>query len=67
MKEYMLLNDVAKLIGVKGYQITYALTNGLVEEPRVRIGNKRIFDEDDVQSLAKHFGVTLEENQQEKQ
>ena len=40
MKEHLLLNDVAKLLGVKGYQIAYALTNGLVQEPELKISNK---------------------------
>ncbi len=59
MTNHLLLSDVARLLGVKGYQINYALTNGLVPEPTLRISNKRIFREEDVRRLAKHFGVQL--------
>jgi len=59
MKEHLLLNDVAKLLGVKGYQIAYLLTNGLVEEPALRISNKRIFQQEDINRLAEYFGVKL--------
>ena len=59
MKEHLLLNDVARLLGVKGYQISYALTNGLVEEPELRISNKRIFQQEDIERLAEYFGVAL--------
>ena len=62
MQKHMLLKDVAKLLRVKPYQITYALTVGLVAEPELRISNKRIFQNQDVFRLAKHFGVVLEKD-----
>jgi hypothetical protein len=37
----------------------YALTTGLVEEPQIRIANKRIFAQEDVDRIAKHFGIAL--------
>ena len=58
-KKHYLLRDVARLLKVKPYQIAYALSVGLVEEPKLRISNKRIFQEDDIQRLAIHFGVEL--------
>jgi DNA-binding transcriptional MerR regulator len=58
MKEHFLLKDVAKRLGIKPYRITYVLAVGLVEEPELRIANKRIFDEEDIERLAKHFGIT---------
>ena len=58
MKKHLLLKDVARLLKVKPYTITYALTTGLVEEPKLRIANKRIFQAEDVARLAAHFGVT---------
>jgi hypothetical protein len=58
MKKHLLLKDVARLLKVKPYQITYALTTGLVEEPELRIANKRIFQAEDVARLAAHFGLT---------
>ena len=53
------LGEVAKLLRVKPYQIGYALSTGLVAEPALRIGSKRIFQTVDVQRLARHFGVNL--------
>jgi hypothetical protein len=58
-KQHFLLRDVAKRLGVKHYRIVYALAAGLVEEPKLRIANKRVFLPEDVERLAAHFGVTL--------
>ena len=55
---YLLLNDVARILGVKAHQIAYCLTTGQVAEPALRVANKRIFAEDDVRRLAAHFRVT---------
>jgi DNA-binding transcriptional MerR regulator len=59
MNKHYLLRDVARLLKVKPYQIAYALSVGLVEEPQLRISNKRVFQEEDVHRLAAHFGVDL--------
>ena len=59
MNKHYLLRDVARILKVKPYQVSYALSVGLVEEPKLRISNKRVFVEEDVQRLAKHFGVDL--------
>lgn len=58
-KRHFLLHDVARMLRVKPYQIAYALSVGHVPEPALRISNKRIFQEDDIQRLATHFGVEL--------
>jgi DNA-binding transcriptional MerR regulator len=58
-KKHFLLKDVARRLGVKPYRVVYALTTGLVPEPSLRISNKRIFDVEDIERLAKHFGVDL--------
>ncbi|MGO9109604.1 MAG: hypothetical protein ACLP9L_10245 [Thermoguttaceae bacterium] len=58
-QQHYLLRDVAKRLGVKPYQIAYALSVGLVPEPMLRISNKRIFQAGDVDRLAAHFGVKL--------
>ena len=59
MQDNLLLNDVAKLLGVKGYRINYAIVNGMIPEPKLRISNKRIFKKQDIDRLARHFGVKL--------
>src|SRR3954471_10376508 len=56
--QYLLLNDVARTLGLKAHQIAYALSTGQVAEPALRVANKRVFGEDDVRRLAAHFRVT---------
>ena len=58
-KQHFLLRDVARRLGVKPYQVSYALSVGLVREPELRIANKRVFLPEDIDRLAAHFGVTL--------
>jgi DNA-binding transcriptional MerR regulator len=53
---HLLLTDVARLLNVKPYRITYALQTGLVPEPSLWIANKRIFQQEDIDRLAAHFG-----------
>jgi hypothetical protein len=60
MKTHFLLKDVARRLRIKPYRIVYALTAGLVPEPKCRIANKRIFAVDDLKRMAEHFGVDLE-------
>ena len=57
--ENLLLGDVARLLRVKPYRVTYALATGLVPEPRERIANKRLFKADDVARLANYFGTKI--------
>jgi DNA-binding transcriptional MerR regulator len=47
-QQYLLLNEVARLIKCKGHQIAYLITNGVIDEPKLRINNKRIFTAADV-------------------
>lgn len=56
-KKHFLLKDVARRLGIKPYRIIYALTTGLVTEPQLRIANKRIFTQQDIDRLAEHFGI----------
>ena len=56
-KRHFLLRDVARMLKVKPYQVSYALSVGLVPEPELRISNKRVFMPEDVERLSKHFGV----------
>jgi len=56
-EQNLLLKDVAALLGLKPYQITYKISVGLIPEPKLRISNKRIFKPADVERIAAHFGV----------
>lgn len=55
MKNQMLLNEVAKELNVKAYQISYAISSGSLDEPTLRIANKRIFTKKDVCQIQKYF------------
>ena len=50
-KEHYLLGDVAKELGRKPFQIVYMIVNGVVEEPKLRIGGKRIFSRADIENI----------------
>jgi hypothetical protein len=60
MKKLFLLSEVARLLRMKPYQIAYAITSGAVAEPKLRIGNKRIFVDEDIRRLATHFGIAYD-------
>jgi len=51
--EHYLLGEGAKEIGRKPYQVVYMLANGLVEEPKLRIGGKRIFSRQEIEGIRK--------------
>ena len=55
------LGQVARLLGRKPHLVTYAITSGHVPEPAMRIGNKRVFGEDDLRRLARYFGIPMPE------
>ena len=52
-KEHHLLGEVAKEIGRKPFQIVYLLANGMIEEPKLRIGGRRIFSRQEIESIRK--------------
>ena len=52
-QEHFLLGEVARLIGRKPFQIIYMLTNGFIEEPKLRIGGRRIFSREDIEGIRK--------------
>ena len=58
MKKVYLLSEVARLFKKGPHVIAYAISSGLVPEPKLRIGNKRIFVDEDIRRLATHFGIT---------
>ena len=47
--------EVASILNKQPYQVVYALGTGKVPEPRMRIGNRRAFDGDDLQRLYNYF------------
>ncbi len=55
MKKHYLLNEAAKLVGIPGYRISYAITNGYLPEPEERLNNHRLFTAEDIARIAEHF------------
>jgi len=54
-KNYFLLNEVAKQVGCRPYQIAYRITTGVFPEPALRINNKRVFTAKDVEQIRAYF------------
>jgi hypothetical protein len=50
-----ILNEVAKVAGVKPYVIAYAISAGHIPEPTLRIAGKRIFSAKEVEAIKKYF------------
>jgi DNA-binding transcriptional MerR regulator len=57
------IKDVSKLLGIRQHRIDHAIASGLVREPRIRVANRRVFQKEDLITLAKHFGVKLNAGQ----
>lgn len=57
--EYFLLGQVARILRCQPYQIAYLLMTRQVPEPRLRIGNKRIFTVPDMQRIAEKLQVQM--------
>ena len=55
MTNQYLLNEAAKIVGVRGYQIAYALTQQYLEEPELRMGNQRLFTDADIERIRIYF------------
>ena len=56
---YFTLGQVSRLLGRKPHLITYAIASGHVPEPPMRISNKRVFGEADLERLARYFNVPM--------
>jgi DNA-binding transcriptional MerR regulator len=52
-----LLGEVSRRLGCAPYRIVYLLTTGKVPEPRLRIGNRRLFTTEDIARIANQLGV----------
>lgn len=57
MQQLLGLGDVSKVIGIARHKIEYAIANGAIPEPTLRIANKRAFTTEDLQRIADYFGV----------
>ena len=49
------LKDVVRMTGLQCYQIQHAYITGAVEEPRVRISNRRVYEMADIRQALQTF------------
>lgn len=66
MQNIYSLGEVARMLGIPPYKLTYAITTGLVPDASARFAGRRAFSEADVQKLAAHFGAESWPSQQKK-
>ena len=55
MSQIFSMKDVAERVGVAPFKISYAISNGLIPEPVLRLAGKRVFSEEDLVRIANHF------------
>ena len=67
MQQLLGLGDVSRLIGIARHKIEYAIANGAIPEPELRIANKRVFTTEDVQRIADYFGVVINQDRDGKE
>lgn len=65
MRRLLSLGEVARIVGVQTYQIEYAHATRKLTEPRTRFAGKRVYYEADLQMVADHFGVKLQDTGKE--
>lgn len=53
------MRDVTRILGIPPYKVNYAYSAGLIEEPKLRLAGKRVFQPSDLQRLASHFNVEI--------
>jgi DNA-binding transcriptional MerR regulator len=53
--------QVARLLGLRPHQIEYAHASQALAEPNFRFLGKRVYCAADVQRVAEHFGLTLDD------
>jgi len=64
--DFHLLGEVARLLRTKPHRITYLLTSGAVPEPAMRLGNRRVFTDEDIDRIASKLGIKQHEEKNER-
>jgi hypothetical protein len=66
-KELFLLGDVSRRLNVPPHRISYLFVKRAIPEPLLRLGNRRVFTEEDGRAIAKMLGLEWKsEKDQEK-
>jgi hypothetical protein len=55
MNNFLSISQVASLLGIRKHRIEYALSEGLIPEPKLRFIGKRVFDPSEICIVASHF------------
>lgn len=59
-----LISDVAKRLDVRPHKVSYLFLTRKLEEPALRLGNRRIFTAADARRVAKALGKTWDDERQ---
>ena len=59
-EELFLISDVSKRLDVPPYKVSYLFLTRRLVEPKLRLGNRRIFTNGDAKRVAKALGKTWE-------
>ncbi len=55
------LSEVCQRLGVKPHRITYLLMTRRLPEPRLRLGNRRVFTDGDIRKISIALGLERKE------
>lgn len=58
MEQIYSTGQVARILGIQGYQIAYAINTRQIAEASFRFLDKRCFTTKDIGRIADHFGMT---------
>ncbi len=59
MQQLLAIGEISRMIGIARHRIEYAVSNGAIPEPQIRVANKRAFSPEEVQNIADYFGVSI--------
>lgn len=57
--QLFLLGEVATLLDVKPYKVAYLYLTRKLPEPKLRLGNRRVFTTADVEAVAKTLHIPI--------
>ncbi len=64
-EELFLISDIARRLDVPPHRVAYLFLNRKLEEPKLRMGNRRVFTVDEAKGVAMAMGRIWDVNQQE--
>lgn len=63
-KDLFLISEVAERLGVPPHRVAYLLMTKKIEEPKLRMGNRRVFTQQDARRVAKALGRTWDDGKE---